>query len=473
MPKPSRRGNVRKEELKEAVKALSVAAKSLALASDALSRLYDTDEDDTSASETDSSSIPVESAPHNALHKSPETLINYEDSDDEYMELARNAISVAATAMNKVSETQSPNEENKPTWSEMQNNFGPFEMSGSGTESESGRITYGRSNPPASKPHMPDYKALKEPTLGSHVLVLSNSINPSNPSNLDADSVVGRPPAPKTWAHLARESHERWGAGAFRTFQTNESFDVNTMAGYSNDNSKSGTEELFANLKNRWASPTEIQHKVLRPLRAGSDLLLLHANLKSHVHAILIHCVQTIRKERRASNPVGTISVLVIVPQQTTGRLFLHFANELISDFNLPHRALLLPGGGSDVAIETERMSTERIDILISSPRIFVNHVNSNPNLPNHLSQIRFVVYAGAHELTKNDAFLNFQFNMIKKRMPTRAKSPRQIIISAAYMDDHIQVFANRGLHPGYITVHGAESDDNLRTESWENLLIH
>ncbi|KAH7341414.1 hypothetical protein B0J17DRAFT_646471 [Rhizoctonia solani] len=465
MPKSSSRGNSRDKELREAVKALSVAAKSLALASDALSRLYDTDEDDTSVAETDQSSISVEDASRTTLHKLPETLINYEDSDDEYMILARKAISVAATAMDNAPETQSSIEENKPMWSEMQNNFGSFEMSSKGdTGSESGHI--GDRRP--SKPPRSDYKALNESSSSSHAA--SNGVNLSNSTKPAAESFAGQPSVCKSWADLAKASPEKWGGNSL---STREKSGASTTAGNPNDNHKSGAEELFANLKNRWATPTEIQHKVLRPLRAGSDLLLLHANLKSHVHAILIHCVQTIKKERRTSSSVGTVSVLVIVPQQTTGRLFLNYANELISEFNLPHKALLLPGGGSDVTIEAERMSTERIDILISSPRIFVNHVNSNPNLPNHLSRIRFVVYAGAHELTKSDAFLSFQFNMIKKRMPTRAKSPRQIIISAAYMDDHIQVFANRGLNPGYITIYGAESDDSLQPESWENLLLH
>lgn len=82
---------------------------------------------------------------------------------------------------------------------------------------------------------------------------------------------------------------------------------------------------------------------------------------------------------------VGVISALIIVPQQTTGRLFLNFGNEIFRDFDLPHKALcayyfnrlhllecliypssVLPGGGSDVNTEAEEMSKQRIDILIS-----------------------------------------------------------------------------------------------------------
>jgi hypothetical protein len=83
-------------------------------------------------------------------------------------------------------------------------------------------------------------------------------------------------------------------------------------------------------------------------------------------------------------DPRGVISALIIVPQQTAGRLYLNFANELLRDFDLPHKAMrtfqqqsysqyahllcgsVLPGGGSDLATEAERMVNERIDILIS-----------------------------------------------------------------------------------------------------------
>jgi hypothetical protein len=104
----------------------------------------------------------------------------------------------------------------------------------------------------------------------------------------------------------------------------------------------------------------------------------------------------------------------------------------------------VLPGGGSDLATEAERMAAERVDILISvrsieylgcshltdlfmlqTPRVFLNHVNGNPSLWIHLAKLRFLIFAEAHELTKTEAFLNFQLNALKKRMPTRTKSPR------------------------------------------------
>ncbi|CAE6424432.1 unnamed protein product [Rhizoctonia solani] len=461
MTKSSREGKNRDRALKEAVKALSVAAKSLAFASDALSRLYDTDEDNTYASNTDSGAVSTKNEGHHSPHTIVKPVIDYEDSDDEYMILAREAISAAATAI-KVPGTQPPVGDNKPTWSEMQNNFGAFESPSKGdTESESGRIVDGRPNSSALQPPSRLYH---ETLPSTDTWTFTHEDITGNPSKLQVDSVP--PPPPKSWASLLNTEKRR----VPNTSGTSENFDGNSTAGKTNDDPKQGATEPFANLRNRWVTPTELQRKILGPLLAGSDMLLLHANLKSHVHAILAHCVKTLKRERYNSNS-GAISALVIVPQQTTGRLYLHYANELLSDFNLPHKAMLLPGGGSDVAIEAERMSMERIDILISSPRVFVNHVNSNPNLASHLARIRFVIYAGAHELTKSDIFLSFQFNMIKKRMPTRAKSPRQIIIAATYMDDQIQVFASRGLHPGHTTIHGAESDDRLQSESWDSVL--
>ncbi|CAE7209081.1 unnamed protein product [Rhizoctonia solani] len=457
MTRSARAEKERGRALKEAAKALAIAAKSLALASDALSRLYDTDEDDSCASETDNESIPAENKVNDLPRTAQKPVIDYEDSDDEYMILAREAISVAT----KMPGTQSPMQDNKPTWSEMQNNLGTFEVPSKGDTESGGVRTVGEK--PGPRTFMLPSELYQDTFLEpiSHAFFSEATINPTK---FGGESMASQPP--KSWASLLNT--KKSGAPASAP-GTRDNFDIDSTAG-SNSDPKPGTKESFGNIKNRWATPTELQLKLLSPLRAGYDILLLHANLKSHVHAILIHCLQTLKRERQSSS-VGVISALVIVPQQTTGRLYLQYANELLSDLGLPHKAMLLPGGGSDMAVEAERMSTERIDLLISSPRVFVNHVNSNPNLSNHLTKIRFVIYAGAHELTKSDVFLSFQFNMIKKRMATRAKSPRQIIIAAAYTDDHIQVFANRGLHPGYITVYGADSDDSLQSESWDKLL--
>ncbi|KAF8699182.1 DEAD box helicase family, partial [Rhizoctonia solani] len=449
MSKVSKRGNSKDREIKEAVKALSAAAKSLALASDALSRLYDTDEEDTSTTETDRNSV-GQAVPTSSLEPHV-SIAGYEDSDDEYMSLAREAISSAATAMGKAPEAPSSIGENKNAWSEMQNNLGSFEASKGDTESEAGRMANEALFSDNKFPPGPKYS---DSSVSSSQLFFNNS----GVDNLTISNLDRAPMPPKSWAHLLRPN------GSINTVPANDS----TIA---SDDPKSCTEVLFPNLKRRWVTPTGLQHKALQPLRAGSDILLLHSNSKSHVSAILAHCIQSMKRDRSSSSSIGVISVLIIVPQQTTGRLFLQHANELLSDFSLPHKAMLLPGGGSDVATEAERMSTERIDILISSPRVFINHVNSNSNLPNHLSRIRFVIYAGAHELTKSDVFLGFQFNLIKKRMQTRAKSPRQIIIVSSYINEHVQTLASRGLHPGYVSIHGTDSDDDLQSDSWDVLL--
>ncbi|CAE6493010.1 unnamed protein product [Rhizoctonia solani] len=467
MSKVSKRGNSKDREVKEAVKALSAAAKSLALASDALSRLYDTDEEDTSTTETDRNSV-GQAVPTSSLEPHV-SIAGYEDSDDEYMSLAREAISSAATAMGKAPEAPSSIGENKNAWSEMQNNLGSFEASKGDTESEAGRM--------ANEALFSDDKFPPGPKY-------------SDSSGPHATEILGTSAQTEVYIlwnirseHIHNTASRLFINGSINTVPADDS----TIA---SDDPKSCTEVLFPNLKRRWVTPTGLQHKALQPLRAGSDILLLHSNSKSHVSAILAHCIQSMKRDRSSSSSIGVISVLIIVPQQTTGRLFLQHANELLSDFSLPHKAMLLPGGGSDVATEAERMSTERIDILISSPRVFINHVNSNSNLPNHLSRIRFVIYAGAHELTKSDVFLGFQFNLIKKRMQTRAKSPRQIIIVSSYINgigkevitrqiiivssyinEHVQTLASRGLHPGYVSIHGTDSDDDLQSDSWDVLL--
>ncbi|CAE6340604.1 unnamed protein product [Rhizoctonia solani] len=442
MFKFSNRDNTKDRALKEAAKALSVAAKSLALASDALSRLYDTDEEDTSTAETDRNSVSAEQGAHHVrLSQLPPQLWARRQRRHPLSKKAKNI------------------------WSEMQNNFGPFETPSKGdTESESGRMVNETLFSGTKSSPGPSHIAVSGP--GSQPFF--NSASSGNLMKSDPDSIAA---PPRSWAHLLKPKPMYSGGSETGASITHESTNTLPTNDKTSDDLKPHTETLFFNLKHRWATPAGLQYKVLRPLRAGSDILLLHLNLKSHVPAILARCIQTLKRDRHTSSSIGAISVLVIVPQQTTGRLFLQHANELLSDFNLPRKAMLLPGGGSDVATEAERMSTERIDILISSPRVFINHVNSNSNISSHLSRIRFVIYAGAHELTRTDAFLGFQFNMIKKRMPTRAKSPRQIIIVSQYTDDRIEVFASRGLHPGYVTIHGTESDDDLQPGSWDALL--
>ncbi|CCO31438.1 hypothetical protein BN14_05480 [Rhizoctonia solani AG-1 IB] len=461
MSKFSSRDSTRDKALKEAAKALSVAAKSLALASEALSCLYDTDEENTPTSEADRGS--VEEGVHKSSHELPISIIDYEDSDDEYMALARKAISAAAITMGKAPEAPYSIEvENM--WSETQNNIGTFKVptGKDDTESETGQMDIERLSRNIKPSPGPAYVNMT--TLGSQPFVTSAS--PGSLTKPDAELSTA---PPKSWAHLLKPKPVYPGESE-ASGHTSQHYTLPTDHELSDDLSLHA-EVLFPNLKRRWATPTGLQDKLLNPLRTGLDVLLLHSNLKSHITAILAHCIQSLKNDRSTSRSTGVISVLIIVPQQTTGRLFLQHANELLSDFGLPHKAILLPGGGSDVTIEAERMSTERIDILISSPRVFINHVNSNSNLPSHLSKIQFVVYAGAHELTKTDIFLGFQFNMVKKRMPTRAKSPRQIIIISSHMNDQIQVFASRGLHPGYATINGTESDDNLQPGSWDALL--
>jgi hypothetical protein len=105
MSKFSSRDSTRDKALKEAAKALSVAAKSLALASEALSCLYDTDEENTPTSEADRGS--VEQGVHKSSHELPISIMDYEDSDDEYMVLARKAISAATIAVGKAPEAPS------------------------------------------------------------------------------------------------------------------------------------------------------------------------------------------------------------------------------------------------------------------------------------------------------------------------------------------------------------------------------
>ncbi|KAF8606506.1 hypothetical protein BDV93DRAFT_520798 [Ceratobasidium sp. AG-I] len=231
------------------------------------------------------------------------------------------------------------------------------------------------------------------------------------------------------------------------------------------------TKVPFQNLTLNWSRPTVLQKQMLGPLRVGRDMLVYHGNMKSQAHAILVRCMQVLKQHNLGHNSNGVITVLFIVPQQSTGRLYLNFANQLFSDFDLPCKAMLLPGGGSELAAEIEKMSSERIDILLSTPRVFINHVNGNPNISAHLAKVRMVVYPAAHELVKNEVFLSFQFNSIKKKMQSRSKAPRQIIIAANSPTDEIQTFAMRALNAGYDSVISAGSGDNLAEGSWVDLL--
>ncbi|KAG9090527.1 hypothetical protein FRC07_012086, partial [Ceratobasidium sp. 392] len=290
------------------------------------------------------------------------------------------------------------------------------------------------------------------------------------------------PTSAKSWAQLLkRKLAPRIGGisppGDFETpVPLNDDTALNGAANRST--ADTGTETPvrtpFQNLIKRWPQPTRLQKDMLDSLRTENDMLVCHGNLKSQTHAILLHCMEVLGEQPPLLHREGLISVLIIVPQQTTGRLYLNFANELLGDFGLPHKALLLPGGNSDVVTEAERMISERIDILISSPRVFVNHVNSNPTLRAHLANLHFVIFPEAQELIKKEEFLNYQFNMIKKRMPTRAKSPRQIIIasSGTSSNEQMQKFITRAFAPNpALIVSSKDGDDMLESLNWPDLL--
>jgi hypothetical protein len=50
--------------------------------------------------------------------------------------------------------------------------------------------------------------------------------------------------------------------------------------------------------------------------------------------------MEVFKAQTPLQNPHGVILALIIVPQQTAGRLYLNFVNELLRDFDLPHKAM-------------------------------------------------------------------------------------------------------------------------------------
>ncbi|KAB5593996.1 hypothetical protein CTheo_2597 [Ceratobasidium theobromae] len=486
MVKPS--GN-NKQALKTVAKALSAAATSLALAADALSQLYETDEDDVSTAGSHCPSL-VTNQLGAPVAASTASLIDYDDSegsDNECMTLARNAIraesgyqtayigALAHIDTRKILKLsiapQSPP-------SHTQNNLGFMpKWTGNHTPTDI--------KDAVSEKSMTD--TLDE-VRTSHRDTTKTSFQPvpsmdelgdiAHPRNEATHSPPWRPP-PKTWANLLRSGAPTAGSstGGPSRIRPASSMSRNELATTSSiiDVPEQGFKIPFENLKKKWANPTVVQYQTIQQLRTGQDVLLLRDNFKTHIHyAMFIRCMEVLKQRNPVQSSTGIVSALVIVPQQTTGRSLLQCANELLEDFGLPHRALLLPGGGSDILTEAERMRSERIDILISastSPRVLVNHVNNNPDLVKHFSQLKLIIYASAHELTKQDAFLNFQLNAIKKRMPTRTKCPRQIIVDSAGLDDQVQWFAERTLRPGHVTVYGPEVGDELRGELWDTFL--
>jgi hypothetical protein len=81
----------------KAVKALSAAATSLALAAESLSHLYENDDEDAATVKSDNSNL----AKDRIDAPTPASMINYDsgDSDDEYMALAREAVRAATAGM--------------------------------------------------------------------------------------------------------------------------------------------------------------------------------------------------------------------------------------------------------------------------------------------------------------------------------------------------------------------------------------
>ncbi|KAG8746513.1 hypothetical protein FRC10_004647 [Ceratobasidium sp. 414] len=413
----------------QAAKALAAAASSLSSAAEALTLMCQ-DED------TDDDPVPVTNGTNIAPSKA--SVVDYEDSDDEYMIKAREQVRIEAASMpgcgpdildlttgRNLSPLGRPGLLN--TTADTQSH-----VLGDITPNEANNIS--APTPPVVATG-PGEERLPSPADATHTLIEHNPHGSEIPVNIPVsrNGVITPTPPRKTWAALAAANRETWVAPAEGQFETPVSLNDHTdewvpvVTG-----AETPISAPFGNLLKRWPRPTRLQKDMLEALRTESDMLVCHGHLKSQAHAILVHCVEVLGEQPEFFHGAGSISALIIVPQQTTGRLYLNFANELLGDFGLPHKALLLPGGGSDTITEAERMASERIDILISSPRVFVNHVNSNPALRIHLANIRFMIFPDAHELMRKDEFLNYQFNMIKKRMPTRAKSPRQVIIATS-----------------------------------------
>ncbi|KAG8713074.1 hypothetical protein FRC08_013733 [Ceratobasidium sp. 394] len=448
----------------QAAKALAAAASSLASAAEALALMYQDD------GYTDD---PITNGTNMAPSKA--SMVEYEDSDDEYMIKAREQISLEAASMPGhgldimdliTGRNSSPL--GWPGFSDAQANTQPHIL---------GDINPNDANhTPAPSP--PIVATSPSPADAAHTLTEHETYGSETPVNIPVSrsGAITPIPARRTWASIATTSYAMWGAAPVDRHSKTPVPPDEEMVSWvaTGTGAETPTRTPLQNLLKRWPRPTRLQKDMLEALRTESDMLVCHGNLKSQAHAILVHCMEVLGEQHQFPHREGSISALIIVPQQTTGRLYLNFANELLSDFSLPHKALLLPGGNSDVITEAERMASERIDILISSPRVFINHVNNNPALRVHLANLRFVIFPDAHELIKKDEFLNYQFNMIKKRMPTRAKSPRQIIIasSKSASNEQMEKFTTRAFAPNSsLIVSSKEDDQMLEMLDWQELL--
>ncbi|KAG8702012.1 hypothetical protein FRC08_003754 [Ceratobasidium sp. 394] len=455
----------------QAAKALAAAASSLASAAEALALMY---KDDGGTDDLIINGTNV--APSKA------SIVDYEDSDDEYMIRAREQISIEAAIMRG----HGPDILDLTT-GRNSSPLGRPGLSSASVNAQShiaGHVAPNAANHiPAPSPLLaatsPGEERSTSPADATHTLTERNSDEFETAANIPVNSSRAITPTPprRTWASIATTNYAMWGvAPADRHFETPVPPDEETVNWVATGTgAETPTRTPFQNLLKRWPRPTRLQKDMLEALRTESDMLVCHGNLKSQAHAILVHCMEVLGEQHQSLHREGSISALIIVPQQTTGRLYLNFANELFNDFDLPHKALLLPGGNSDVITEAERMASERIDILISSPRVFINHVNNNPALRIHLANLRFVIFPDAHELIKKDEFLNYQFNMIKKRMPTRAKSPRQIIIasSGSASNEQMEKFTTRAFapNPSLIVSLSKEDDQMLEILDWQELL--
>ncbi|QRW03801.1 hypothetical protein RhiLY_02800 [Ceratobasidium sp. AG-Ba] len=71
----------------------------------------------------------------------------------------------------------------------------------------------------------------------------------------------------------------------------------------------------------------------------------------------------------------------------------------------------------------------------------------------------------------RKEEFLNFQFNMIKKRLQTRAKAPRQIIIATSISSGQIETFAARAFAPNPVQIVSSSTSDDPLDIEWSELL--
>ncbi|CAE6427925.1 unnamed protein product [Rhizoctonia solani] len=189
---------------------------------------------------------------------------------------------------------------------------------------------------------------------------------------------------------------------------------------------------------------TEVQAKTLGHILAGKDVLARAKTGTGKTLAFLVPAIETLRRVEQTSS-LGVASVLVISPTRELAQQIGQEAQMLVK--GMPYGVQVIVGGGPKVAIESNRLLKNRMDILVATPGRLVDHIQ-NFSMRSQLSYIRFLILDEADRLL--DQGFRRDLETILQALPDRKTKPRQALLFSATVSEEVKKIGTLALLPGY-----------------------